>query len=685
MPRPDESTLIVSAERAERLDPASASPSPATPNRVVGVERAPATEPPLPINVLVIDDELAGLTAAHLRGTAGAFVAELGDINSPTTAAVWAIVSARTGRPPFEAADADEVAKYFASDDFVREVVLHDDLRNAALPDPELLRAFYEHEAGVRELRSLLETAYAAPRFKLRFEPARPLAPSALVAYDLVVLDLVLAGSARAVDELVEYLKTLASNAAKLPCLIVLSSREEMVDNRPRFSTEASISAAGLLLLEKRHVRHAQFGATGLLLSYEQLSRQRDVAQNIRQFISAWMAGLEGAKAKAAETLWNLDAAAMQEIHLTAGGDDDPYDAHLNELVSREYLWHVEGVAAVAAAVSALDESFQKHLKTENGKNSIGNRFVAPYADAKPGRSLVSHYNWTGFTPTGSLNAHTPEELALKFNHLLPFGAVLAPETLANGAECWVHITQQCDLNAAVRAGKSGEEVKISAMFAVAIAEPVSDRRLPSWKGADIVAKGLRFGTQEFDLKLVNGRLLSMPIKPLIALALQERRQVVGRLRHDIATQFLNSTSNHMTRAAQLKATRMEIKPARLYVWGIAFKGGGPVPLLMADGRTPCEVQVSTTNNAYYIADHASLWVALWLTELARVQLSKTDLMPTKVYDTLRGGIRNGGNVVSVINLKVVAHNFNQIDTLWRGQAPKDPMLYLVHEPDPTH
>lgn len=640
-------------------------------------------DPAAPVKVLVIDDELAGLTAGHLRELAAPFLEQLGDLTSPTAEAVWAIVAARTGRAAFDEIDPDDVSTYFASDDFVREVVLHDDLRNAQLPVQGLLTRFYAQEAIVRELRTLLQSAYAAPAFQLTFQSARPAAPAALMAYDLVVLDLVLAKSAGAVDELVKYLETLAASDAKLPCLIVLSSREEMLENRPRFSTEGNISAAGLLLLEKKRVRNAQFGVTGLLLCYEQLARQRDVAQNLRMFIRAWMNGLEEGKKSAAETLWNLDAAAMQEIHFSANSDDDPYDAHLTELVSREHLWHVEGVAPVIKAVEALDQAFQKHLKVENGKPQIGERFVAPYADPKPGRSLVSHYNWTGFTPTGRLDAHSEDDLARKLNRLVPFGAVLAPETLADGAECWIHITQQCDLNGAVRPPKPGEppEGIVSAMFAIATAMVVNDKHVPIHHTSEQVARGLRVGKEEFDLKLINGRLISLPVKQIIKLARDEKRQVVGRLRHDIAAQFLNATANHMTRAAQLKATRMEVRPSLLFLWGKEYNDDKPLAFSVGEDKITT-VQVSTGNKQYYLADDAGMWVALWLTEIVRTHLGKTDVAPTKVYNTLRGGMKKGGNVISVINLDVVTRAFDKLDEIWAGKLPEKPVLYIVQEPD---
>lgn len=660
-------------------------PEPQVP-MVGGAGTAAPTVPAGRCRVLVVDDELVGLTAAHFRDSAAAFVAELEDLTSPTAEQAWAVVAKLKGKKAFDATDPQDIAAYFASDDFVRDVVFSPEFRAAGVPGAEGLTGFYERAQVVQDLRTMLETAYPAPHFELLFVASRPMPAGDLMAYDLVILDLVLLNSAGAVDELVRYLTDLGSATypAQLPCLIVLSSREEMVENRLRFSTESHISAAGLLLLEKGNVRHVQFGAPGLVLAYQQLGRQRHAAQYMRVFVKEWMTALERAKAAASETLWNLDAAAMQEIHLSAISDDDPYDEHLNELVAREYLYHVETSADVSRAIEALDKCFQSQLQTLNKKVSIGERFMAPFVDSKPGRTIVSHFNWTGFTVTGPLDQVPTSDMVTRFNRLVPFGAVLAPPQLAAGSECWVHITQQCDLNSAVRGKKDGDVASdVSAMFAVATAMEVNDRTVPVHDTNQLVARGLRVGTHEFDLKLLDGRLISLPISQLIKAATDQKMEVVGRLRHDIANQFLNATANHMTRPAQLKATRVEVRPGRVFLWGTGLPDGTPLAFLDTDGRAPRTVMVSQHNKLHYFQDEASMRLALWIAEQLNVHFAKPGLDAAKICNTLRVGLPKGGNVISVLNLTVEVRAFDQVDGFWREKSapPGNPLLYVFQEP----
>lgn len=642
--------------------------------------------PPLePHKVLVIDDELAGLTGQHLSDSAPEFMNALSDITSPTCESVWKTVAERDGQPKFETANPDQIATYFESDAFVKQLRHYKHELQSTLPDPDQIDRYFTLEQKVSELRSLLISAYAEPDFTIDFETSRPTDPTKLLEYNLVILDLVLADSTSAVDELVDFLKLLANRKENLPCLIVLSSHNEMNQNRPLFSTEANISAAGLLLLEKKNVLHPNFGAAGLRLCYEQLSLQHDVAQNFRLFVRAWIDGLDKAKRLASETLWNLDAAMMQEIHLSASSDGDPYDTHLADLVSREYLWHVEKHATVTKSIEALDKSLDAHIENDNSNNVAIERFLTPFASATPGRNLVSHYNWTGFRAAGPLSQHTKDELRQQFNRLIPFGAVLAPETPADGMQCWVHITQQCDLNDTVRQSSSNSPKKssISAMFAIATAMTVSDYQLPDHHTQDIVAKGLTLGDNEYDIKLVSGQVISLPLDQIIDLVLKENRQVIGRLRHDIATQFLSATANHMTRAAQLKATRIIVRPAQLYIWGGGLNENNPIPFTLGESETPKIINITTQNKNHYITDNTGMWVALWITTQANLGSGKQTVDTSVAYSKIRSGFKDKKTLISNIKLDVKELLFNSIEQFFRGnnKMPDQPKLFIFMEP----
>jgi hypothetical protein len=635
-----------------------------------------------PIKVRVIDDELAGLTFSHLTAHTANVTQAFADISSPEVEELWPIVVAID--QSFQALDmekSDTVLQYLSSTKFVQDVLLSQHFRTTAsalLMDP--LAGFFQRVDAVNKLKAQIEAAFPTPEFETSFAGARPSAPAELLAYDFLILDLVLQNSGGAVDEMVKYLLALGNvkYPAQIPGIIVMSNSDELISERLRFSTESQISAAGLLLLPKAKIRQADFGTSGLILSYQQLEKQRGVAQHMRVFMRAWMNALEEARTNANTTLWNLDAAAMQQIHLSAVTEDDPYDEHLNELMSREYLWHVESSPAVGKAVDALDECFAAQFKPNIVPPAIGTRFIAPLVKPKVGRDLVSHFTWTGFPVPQALDSMSAEEALKNFNRLVPFGAVLAPKDLTAETECLVHITQQCDLNAATRAKSLANPVQ-TAQFAVVLPVEVVEHRMPTHDGENesLVARGLTIGGKEYDFKLAKGRQLAMRIQKFIKYAGDEKLRVVGRLRHDIATHFLSATANHMTRFASLKTTRVEVHSAHVFLYGKKFPYSKPVMLKNVDG-TAAVVQFALHNKLYFFQDDTSIRLALWIKEQLATPYPEVPIDASVACNTLSVGLVKNQTLIKIVDL--VPKSFALVDLEGNMPAARAPdgKIHLV-------
>ncbi len=639
-----------------------------------------------PKNVLVVDDELAGLTFAHVTASVAGAAAFLADVNSPEAAEAWSLAMATSGKPPLEKTGADEAADFLTSDDFVRDVLLSQHFRDHATPvlkDP--LANFIARADSVRTLKQQVDDAFPSPDFATTYVAERPAAPADLMGYDLLVLDLVLRDSAAAIDELVRYLKKMGEDSypRELPCIVVLSGSPELISESLRFSTESNISAAGLLLLPKSDIADKEFGTAGLRLSYQQLDRQRGAAQRMRVFMREWIGALESARAKASKTLWNLDAAAMQEIHLSAFMDNDPFDEHLNDLVVREFLWHVESTPLVGKAIEELDDCFQKQFKPGSDPVLIGQRFIAPRLNAQAARDLVAHFTATGSSVPASLSASDAIEAAKGFNRIVPFGAVLAPADLKNGAECLVHITQQCDLNSATRPLKDGTFKPVSAIFAFVQVVEVSDRSIPDHKTEDLVARGLSINGGQYDLKLARGRHLAMPIPSFVKHAKEQGLNVVARLRHDVANQFLVATANLMTRVASLRTTRVEVLKARVYLYGKQLPGGAPLALLDPNNGQPAEIQVSRQGRLHYFRDETSLRIALWITRTLGAHYGATDFDTERAWNSLSCGLNNNDLINRPVHFATKTFAFADLAAQLASANAPDPKVQLVVVSEP--
>lgn len=600
--------------------------------------------------VIVIDDELSGLTSFHLNEVIGDFRATVGDVTSPQFEEFWRLTEELGGLPDTDKYNEDEKQAYLQSDNFVQSVLLNAQFEARVEHEYKVwLNPFLERSKEVSQLKNALEGAFAAPEFELSFEKSRPTRHTDLLAYDLIIFDLVLQKSAGAVDQLVEYLKALSdSQPEQLPSIIVMSSRKELISEKMRFSTQSKISAAGLVLLPKNEVFRENFGAAGIRLNYQQLQRQKEAAQHMRKFMSVWTAALAHAQENAETTLWNLDAAAMQEIHLSASQDSDPYDGHLSEYLAKEYLWHVERSAQVSEAIGQLDACFNQQLVRDAKKiPSIATRLLASFVNPGVARDLVSHFNWLGFPLEQNFLAKGDEELLDNFSRLLPFGAVLASAEDGRKGEYLVHITQQCDILNVVRSASDG----FTAKFAVARAIEVTDGSIPDHDNQEIVAKGLKVDGKEFDLKLAKGSILALPAPMLITYLRTHSYDIVGRLRHEIANQFLVGTANHMSRPAAIKATRSQVLKVKLYLFGTSLEGGPLIPFIQ-NGTDHLTIGLSKKGSSYYFSDDSSMNVALWIKSLVDQPYQKS-LDALNLVNSLSVGVGNNACIESIVTMKV--------------------------------
>jgi hypothetical protein len=640
-----------------------------------------------PVKVHVVDDELAGLTFSHLATLTDNFTQALADISSPEVAEMWPIVVAIDGSfNALESEKPETVLQYMGSTKFVQDVLLSQHFRqNAPQSLLEPLAAFLQRAEAVSTLKAQIEGAFPPTEFETTFASARPSVPAELLQYDFLILDLVLHNSAGAVDEMVKYLLAMGevNYPEQLPAIIVMSNSEELTTERLRFSTESQISAAGLLLLPKARIREADFGKLGLILSYQQLDRQRQVAQHMRVFMRTWMKALDDARSRASTTLWNLDAAAMQQIHLSAAAEDDPYDEHLNELMSREYLWHVESSPAVGEALEALDSCFTAQFIADSSPSVIGTRFIAPLVNAKVGRDFVSHYTWTGFAVPPELGSVEAAEALKRFNRLVPFGAVLAPKELTLETECLVHITQQCDLNAATRYKSLSNPVQ-STQFAVVLPVEVVEHRMPAHDSDNesLVARSLTIDGKEYDFKLAKGRQLALPIPKFIEYANERKLRVVGRLRHDIASHFLSATANHMTRFASLKTTRVEVRSAHVLLYGNQFPQGGARVMLRDREGNPLAVQVAMHRKLFFFQDNTSMRLALWIKEQLATHYPAVDIDASRVCNSLSVGLGNKQSLIKIVDFVVKSFDVGELaGNLAAAQAPTQKVHLVVVTP----
>lgn len=589
----------------------------------------------MPRVVLVVDDELVGLRKIHVQGVVPNFYETLADTTDPAFASLLEVANSI---PTVQALVADDAsaAAYFATDEAVSDLLLSSAFdAHASSRLKEMLSPFLARVRRVDQLRNEFLSAFPGPDFEVKFSGApRPqlheVTQCAAVFLDLFLED----GAIAPVDEVQQYLRNLVAQAGDslLPPIVLMSLHAELNEHKRHFSEQARMSAAGLMVLPKDKIAEPQFGSVGLRLSFDQLSRQSGVAHSMRLFIASWMRALERATADTSKTLWNLDASAMQQIHLASVSDDDPYDEHLNELLSREHLFRVEADDDVGSKIEQLDAQFRTHLMPDG--RDVKNRLIAPLTDVDTSRALMSHFTWLGSRPAQPFLAATDEDCAARVSRSLPFGSVLCGQGLSNGMRCLLHITQQCDLNGISRS----KNPMGTLMFAVAEARELQLSDNPINSTADLVARSLQIeeggSRREFDLRVLVGEVAAMPLGEFMQRARNQGLRVIGRMRSDITNQIVAATSNHMSRPASQKMLRPGLLRAKVFLQSAKLpKGRAP---LMETQQKARVFSLTQEKDLYSFQDDACVEISLWLAQ----QLAELEI-PVEV-DPLCTALRRG-------------------------------------------
>jgi hypothetical protein len=598
--------------------------------------------------VLVVDDELGQFVYAQLRESEPEIEALLGDVDAPEVEKLLQLCGQK-GDVAAYAADPKVFQNFLMSDAFVQEVLLTDWFRRAAGADVlDKFSNFFTRADRGKLLREEFDSAFPPQEFQVDYMATRPSRVDAL-AYDFIFLDLVLVGGGSPVDELKAFLKDLSDEAGEkpLPPIVAMSTaEEELTKHRQEFSKAAQISAAGLWILPKSDLGSADFKARGLRILFDQLVAQCAAAQSIRAFIRSWSKALKNAADMAETTLWNLDAAAIQRVHITAITDNDPFDGHLGDLISREYLWHVERDRDVAKKLGELDSCFRANLNDDDG---LKTRFMSPIVNPEVARAFFARYVWSGWPTDGAFYGPGVERPEQRFNSTLPFGSVLASELKAGG-ECLVHVTQQCDLNASTRSGKAESR---SALFAIAEVHEALPHHLARFDSRDLVAVGLKTAAGAFDLQYAPGRVLAMPIGEFLQRAENDKLVVVGRLRFDVAAQFAQATANQLTRPAAFKMARDSEVAVKAFLLAEKLPLNPATAYLDSAGVHRSIAAVRAVDQSLSFQDEDGMRLAIWLERMLIAHCGGSELDLAALSNKLRVGVKAKQYIVANVRLEL--------------------------------
>lgn len=436
----------------------------------------------------------------------------------------------------------DNLFEFLQSDEFATYIFLrsHNEILEGALKSSYADSHFATSREEANALKEIFNNAFGNEN--VTYFADRNTDIDVISKFDFLILDLFIKTPEDFIRDITSFLKHLVQHCEQLPPILLMSSHAELKHNLGKIRYFAEISAAGMVALSKREIRNSA-GIDGVRLMWEQLHHQRVAASKTKTLISAWNTALENAKSKALETIWSLDASAMQQFHYTAFIENDPFDEHLSDLLSREYQWHVENNSSFQTSLSDLDKALLDEI--DQTSMEIRHRFPQhhPHDEVKALSLIQAHYNWSGTLQHTELSNISEKYLQENFNRTIPFGAVLAEDKATAGSKAWIHVTQQCDLNK--------RDIYTNSSSILFLQVELVDATLPlDKKENEIILTGFPTQGGNLSLKVIPSRFWASPIELLHKFVTTQKLSVVGRLRIDIAKLCLQAFINHSSRPA---------------------------------------------------------------------------------------------------------------------------------------
>lgn len=499
--------------------------------------------------VLVIDDEIKGITLDVALNEGQNLFNELRDITSPITDEITNIINS----------DFNEYSNLIENQNFslelIQNIFLNEDFQRKLTKETKDLFSPLNHKNSIlKNIRNVIETAFPEQlyeiNFLLNYEEANGLD---IEKFDLLILDWYL--SPTTTNE--SYLKNTLSEINNLPPIILITSHTDINNSEKRsiFFENTKISASGITTLTKDKILSPDFGIIGLSKISSQLISQRKISNSIRSYIKDWEDALDKAKQQTLNTLWQLDTFIIKSIQEDAIIDGQPYHDHFHNFIERENAWHIEKEFDSKSNIEALGELLENHTY---------NDILTHYTDKSSfnlHRKILTHYSFKGYKRRLKIASKRATELRENILFDIPFGAILKPNDIHEKTNIvYINITQACDLSNLCRSPDNSSSIVLMKM-------KLTKRDLKEsfiFDTSNYIITSFHLNNEFYDLRPLPMSLISNNFDDFYNFAVKNNLFVVGEVRYDIATGLQQKAISHLIRPSQPRIHRPSISEAKL-------------------------------------------------------------------------------------------------------------------------
>ena len=381
----------------------------------------------------------------------------------------------------------DEIFSYIESSEFVESVITNSEYQSifiapfAGLDEDQTqeLTTFNTELASYIELFDKKDeifqpffNAFSSDEFVLTKRNKRPTNNNELSTYDVIIMDIMMDDDLSSMDKLAPYLGGIGDNE-KRPIIFLISSRDELNDEKSAYRALAKSSSLGFSIINKAVLleEHAQ---ETIQLQYEQMLSGKDAAKVFNEFVVQFETANTSSTSRIEEELWNMDFSYLQQIYANTSLENYPFEHHILGMLGSRNLFHLESSSELYEALGSLKNNIKNEVNKfqsfssysaiavhdlESSVHFFGSTFVEEnfnkiilniqYDEAIAINELFDKQLEAEENEKETLvnEAQRSQKLADDVGHFIPYGAVLIKGDVTNSKNVLIHCTQLCDLS----------------------------------------------------------------------------------------------------------------------------------------------------------------------------------------------------------------------------------------------
>ena len=584
------------------------------------------------VKIALLDDELSSFTYNDLDEKIKSTLASPGGRKFRK---IWEFGNSKGLLPSIEEQNPESIENIVQSQCFIDNILFHKDFLALNIDDvTDILEAQISERNISKSALEKIKLAFSDPtKFTITELTERPRDASKLREYDLIVMDMMM-NDKLSYETLARYIKEIPDLATeRVPLIILISHKPDLNKYRVTFRKIAQIPSPGFCIIGKRSILDPNFGESGITHIWEQMQAQKKLSIKVKKLYLSWETAFKNAWNNVNNTLWSLDIAALQQIHLGALSDNDPFDEHIHEILAKHHQWFIENNENVQENIAALSDELDNTLTFLSGKkNTIKIKHCQSYSDNadKKVNEINNHHFWSGFPPKILVNDidTNDENLGALINRLLPLGLILSKDTqFPLEGKVLLHLTQQCDLNRTdiLKRGTS-------LLFVVG---DLSKEKKSINNNEPTLMIPLNNNNESWYLYINKSSLVAIPIDRAIRFFKIGKWNSHLRMRSETAREIRNEIFSHSNRFAQVKQTTSSTMKAVAII--LINKDDIKKILLYKDQDNRMKyIDVKSFNGDYSIINDENTLLPVWVKTQASYNQINLECNTSSISEELR-------------------------------------------------